>query len=227
MFQNVAIAVGGLLPFYLGLLAIMTRQYQTKFLKLLSLFLVTGLTTVPFFAMQYYGIDKALLSSMFGPLMAISVLAFSEELIKSIALFFDKELKKHYYYPILVGVSFAFFENISYLLGFEFTMAFLLIALVRIFMVSSAHAIFTSLVAHFMNKGSKKTKTLYYLLGLLLAGSSHSLFNLLNHWEMSYLIVPILILIVVFLHFDEPLAHGTRHSLLTPARHRALSHVHS
>ena len=205
MLFDLALTAGGLLPFYLSLIAIMTREFEAKFLKLMLLFFVTGLTTIPFFALQYAGVDKEFISSLYGPVIAISVLAFTEELIKSVALFFDKELQKHYYYPILVGLSFAFFENVSYFLGFDFTLAFIMIALVRLFMVSTAHAVFTTLVAHFINKGTHRTKSLYYILGILIAGSFHSLFNLLNHWEMSYLVVPLLLVLIVYLHFDEPL----------------------
>lgn len=206
MLFELALAAGGIFPFYLGLIAVLNRQYEEKFSKLMRIFLVAGLTTVPFFGMQFLGVDKEVIAALFGPLLAVIVLAFSEELVKSIALLFDKELKKHYYYPILIGLGFAFFENISYLIGFDFSTTFVLVAVIRLFTVSTAHAVFTSLVAHFLNKSSRKTKTLYYLLGVLVAGSFHSVFNLLNHWELSYLIVPLLVLLIVYLHFDEPLS---------------------
>lgn len=203
MVFDIAISAGGILPFYLGLLAVATRQFEARFLRLLLLFLLSGLTTLPFFGMRWIGIDQALLGSLYGPLFSFILLAFAEEFAKSIALLFDKELKKHYYYPIIIGVGFAFFENISYLLGFDFSVGFIIIALVRLFMGSTAHAVFTTLVSHFINKGYHKTKGFYYLLGLLIAGSFHSLFNLLHHWEMSYLTIPLLVLLIVYLHFDH------------------------
>ncbi len=194
---------GGVLPFYIGLLAIATRQFEAKFLRLFFLFLLSGLSTVPFFGLKWLGIGQPLLSSLYGPLFSIVLLAFAEELAKSIALLFDKEPKKHYYYPFIIGIGFAFFENISYLLGFDFTVGFLIIAIMRLFMGSTAHAVFTTLVAHFLNKGIHKTKGFYYLLGLLVAGSFHSLFNLLHHWEMSYMTIPLLVVLIVYLHFDH------------------------
>ena len=207
MFFDVAITAGGILPFYLGLLGVLTREYQDKFSRLLRIFLLAGMTTLPFFALQYFGIEKEALNSLFGPLFSIIALAFAEELVKSMALLFNKELRRSYSYPIVVGLGFAFFENISYFLGFDFTFAFLLIALFRLFMVSTAHAVFTTLIEHFLQKGTRKTRTLYYLLGLFIAGSAHSLFNLLNHWEMSYLIIPLLVVLIVYLHYDAPSHH--------------------
>lgn len=217
MFFDVAITTGGILPFYLGLLGILTKEYEEKFSRLLRIFLMAGLTTVPFFGLRYFGVGNDVLNSLFGPLFSIVTLAFAEELVKSIALVFNKELRRSYTYPIVVGLGFAFFENISYFLGFDFTIAFLLIALFRLFMVSTAHAVFTSLVEHFLRKGTKKTKSLYYLFGLFIAGSAHSLFNLLHHWEMSYLIIPLLVVLIVYLHFDEPLQvqHHAGHSRST------------
>ncbi|MDZ4217324.1 MAG: hypothetical protein U1C97_03360, partial [Candidatus Gracilibacteria bacterium] len=70
-------------------------------------------------------------------------------------------------------------------------------------------------ITHFIQKGTRKTRTWYYLLGLLIAGSCHSLFNLLHHWEMSYLVVPLLIVLIVFLHFDE--VHSQSRPLPSPA----------
>jgi RsiW-degrading membrane proteinase PrsW (M82 family) len=222
MFFDVAITAGGILPFYLGLLGVLTKEYEEKFSRLLRIFLIAGLTTLPFFGLQYFGIDQGILSSLFGPLFSVVALAFAEELVKSIALLFQKELSRSYSYPIVVGLGFAFFENISYLLGFDFTVAFFMIALFRLFMVSTAHAVFTTLIAHFIHKGTRKTRTLYYLLGLLIAGSAHSLFNLLHVWEMSYLIIPLLVVLIVFLHYDEPSPSPARNQhgshQLSPAR---------
>ncbi|MGE3278261.1 MAG: PrsW family glutamic-type intramembrane protease [Candidatus Altimarinota bacterium] len=219
MFFDIAITAGGILPFYLGLLGILTKEYEEKFSRLFRIFLMAGLTTVPFFGLRSWGVEKEALDSLFGPLFSIITLAFAEELVKSIALYFDRELRKSYSYPIVVGLGFAFFENISYFLGFDFTVAFLLIALFRLFMVSTAHAVFTSLIQHFIRKGGHKTKTLYYFLGLLIAGSAHSLFNLLHHWEMSYLIIPLLVVLIVFLHFDEPASvQSSRSPSHRPAR---------
>jgi len=205
MFFELALSALGILPFYMALIAVMTRQYEERFARLMRIFLISGLTTIPFFSLHFFGIDKELLTALFGPLFSVVVLAFTEEIVKSIALYFDKELKRHYFYPILVGLGFAFFENISYFFGFDFTTTFILVAVIRLFTVSTAHAVFTSLVAHFLHKGTKRTKTLYYLMGILIAGSFHSFFNLLNHWELSYLIVPMLVVLIVYLHFDEPL----------------------
>lgn len=224
MFFDVAITAGGILPFYLGLISILTREYEERFSRLIRIFFIAGLTTVPFFALRALGIEKEVLGSLFGPLFSIVTLAFAEELVKSVALFFNKELRKSYSYPIVVGLGFAFFENISYFLGFQFTLAFALIALFRLFMVSTAHAVFTTLVEHFIRKGTKKTRTLYYLFGLFIAGSAHSLFNLLHHWEMSYLIIPLLVILIVYLHYDEPSqvhhapVHPSRSTHLAPAR---------
>lgn len=224
MFFDVAITAGGILPFYLGLIAILTREYDKHYAKLIRLFFMAGAATIPFFVMQYFGIEKELLSSIFGPLFSIVILAFAEELVKSIALYFDKDIKKSYSYPIVVGLGFAFFENISYFLGFSFTLAFVLIAIFRLFTLSTAHAVFTSLVQHFIQKGTKKTKSLYYLLGIFVAGSAHSIFNLLHHWDMSYLIIPLLVILIVYLHYDEPsqvqnhLTHHTSSTRLASVR---------
>lgn len=226
MLFDVAITAGGILPFYLGLLSILNHEYHERFSRLLRIFLIAGLTTIPFFAMRALGIEQEILSSLFGPLFSIVVLAFAEELVKSIALYFNKELKKTYSYPIVVGLGFAFFENISYFLGFNFTLPFVLISLFRLFMVSTAHAVFTTLIEHFVRKGTKRTKTLYYLLGLLVAGSSHSLFNLLNHWEMSYLIIPLLIILIVYLHYDVPLEAGQKTSASYHPAHAAIARAH-
>lgn len=224
MFSDVAITAGGILPFYLAALGVMTRPVQTPYLRLLGLFLMAGLTTVPFFSLRALGVDQSLLSSLIGPLLSIISLAFAEEFVKSVALFFDKELKKHYQYPIIVGLGFAFFENVSYLMGFQLEIAFLVIAFFRLFLLSTAHAVFTTLVAHFMKKGLHRSKSLYYLLGLIVAGSAHSLFNLLHHWEMSYLIVPLLIILILFLHYDEP-AQET-HRKVARVRYGRLAHSH-
>lgn len=201
---------GGVLPFYLGLLAIATRQFEAQFSRLLLLFFFSGLTTLPFFALKWFGIDQSMLISLYGPLFSIGLLAFAEEFFKSIALYFDREPKKHYYYPLIIGIGFAFFENLSYFLGFDFTAGFLIIAIIRLFMGSTAHAVFTTLVSHFLNKGLHKTKGFYYILGLLVAGTFHSLFNLLHHWEMSYLTIPLLVVLIVYLHFDHSLFRQTK-----------------
>jgi hypothetical protein len=223
MISEIAMTAGGVLPFYLGLLAIATRQFEARFFRLFLLFILSGLSTLPFFGLQWFGIDQSLLSSLYGPLFSIVLLAFAEELSKSIALLFDKEPKKHYYYPFIIGIGFAFFENISYLLGFDFTVGFLIIAVMRLFMGSTAHAVFTTLVSHFLNKGLHKTKGFYYLLGLLVAGSFHSLFNLLHHWEMSYLTIPLLVVLIVYLHFD----HGFFSQAKKLGHHMKTSHARS
>lgn len=224
MVFDIAITAGGILPFYLAALGVMNRSFQAPYFKILGLFLVAGLTTIPFFALRSLGGDQTLLSSLIGPLLSIIVLAFSEEVVKSIALYFDKDIDKHLSYPITIGLGFAFFENLSYLFGFEFTVAFLIIAFFRLFLVSTAHAVFTTIVAHFLSKGLHHSKSLYYLLGVFVAGSAHSLFNLLHHWEMSYLIVPLLIILILFLHYDEPAPVKARSGLVHQTRRLAHSH---
>jgi len=217
MISELAITAAGISPFYVGLIALLTRRYESSFWKLLLLFLLSGLTTLPFFGLQWFGYDKAILATLFGPLFSIVLLAFSEELVKSFALLFGRELRKHIYYPIIIGLGFAFFENISYLFGVSFTTSFLVIGFIRLFVGSTAHAVFTTLVAHVMNKGTKHARTLYYLLGILLAGSFHSFFNLLHHWDMSYMTIPLLVVLIVYLHFD--------HKSFDSVHHRAsLSH---
>ena len=184
--------------------------------------MISGISTLPFFSLLAIGVDQAFLVSLYGPLYSIIILSFSEEFFKSIALWWDKELKKQYYYPIIIGLSFAFFENISYLFGYEFTISFITLATIRLFTGSTAHAIFTTLVAHIMNKGSKGTKTLYYILGLFVAGSFHSFFNLLHHWEMSYLTIPLLVILIIYIHFDGE----EKQTATTPRTTTRVPHLH-
>lgn len=217
---DIAITALGILPFYLILIWVLTRGYQQSSLKIFLLFLLSGLTAVPFFFLDFLGFNKEFLNLFLGPLYSIVLLAFLEEVVKSVALLIDRELEKHHYYPLLVGLGFAFFENVSYFFGFELTLTFILISLIRLFVVTSAHALFTALAAHLFKHGLKKMKTLYYVLGILFAGSAHSAFNLLNHWEMSYLIVPLLVILMVYLHEDILPVHPRQANLkLIPIHH--------
>ena len=100
MLIELAITASGILPFYLGMIAVLTGQYQQAFPRLLGLFFAAGLTTLPFFVIKYAGVDQNVFVSIFGPILAIAVLAFLEELIKSTALFFNNGIS--YCFKILV-----------------------------------------------------------------------------------------------------------------------------
>jgi RsiW-degrading membrane proteinase PrsW (M82 family) len=217
MLLDIAISAGTTLPLYLGALLVLTKEYDKKFSKLLRLFFLSTLSTAPLFALKYLQVDSSVFQAMFGPLAAILVLAFVEELLKSLFLFFDKEFTLSYTYPIVIGIGFAFLENVSYFVNLSFSASFVAVVIVRLFLDSTAHAVFTCTIVHFMRKGRRSMRTQYYLLGLLFSGTLHGVFNLLHHFEMNYMAIPLLAIIIYWLHTDSDrveVSHAVRHQNL-------------
>jgi RsiW-degrading membrane proteinase PrsW (M82 family) len=204
MFPRLLLTFAATLPFYLGTIWVVSHSFHTQFKKMVSLFALSTLSTIPLFILAGLGIDKAVLSSVFGPLYSVILLAFMEETFKSLIWFFPKlEKLPKYSKAIAIGLGFAFFENIHYLWDLDFTPAFVLIALFRLLIDSTAHSVFAGIFGAILERGKKKAKTFYYFLALFTSGSAHAIFNLLHHWELSYLTVPFLIVLIYALHEEE------------------------
>jgi RsiW-degrading membrane proteinase PrsW (M82 family) len=223
MFTRILITFATTLPFYMGTLFIVSYSFHTQYKRMLSLFALSTLSTVPLFILAGLGIDKIVLTSVFGPLYSVILLAFMEETFKSLIWFFPKlEKLPKYSKAIAIGLGFAFFENIHYLWDFDFTPAFILIALFRLVVDSTAHSVFAAIFGAVLERGKKKAQTFYYFMALFSSGSAHALFNLLHHWELSYLTVPFLILLIYALHEEE--GWFSEHAVKKP-HHKARSKI--
>jgi RsiW-degrading membrane proteinase PrsW (M82 family) len=189
-----------LLPFYGLLLYLITRKKCSYFFGARA-FLFGCLSTIPLIlSHEFHLLDISKMHLLFGVIIATFVLAAIEELCKKVA----EHGHEHFYShpkgilkkspPVItwigVGLGFAYLENVIYITEALAHADVVSIVMLRLLFGTLAHTVFTSL-GGYLSLGAAKT-LFGTLKGFVGASISHSIFNVLNYYRLSFLIVPLI-----------------------------------
>ncbi len=185
-----------LLPVYLFLLYLVSRKKSTFFYALKA-FVLGILSTVPLVIIhEFHLLEMSRLHFMLGIIVTTFLFATFEELLKKTAEHFHHKIhkKKEEDIPVVkwvsVGLGFAYLENAVYITAALEQGDIVTITMLRLFFGTLAHTSFTSLGGALSMNVSQSL--MYEFRGFFGASVSHTLFNLLHHYHLTFLTIPLL-----------------------------------
>lgn len=205
-----------LLPLYCAILYLLSRK-RSSFHYAFKAFLLGCISATPLLILhESHLLDAYALQFRIGVIATTCLIVGMEEVSKTVAEHCHKHVhkKSEEVVPILkwvsLGLGFAFIENVIYVAEAVEHGSIGVIAL-RLTFSALTHTTFTSFGGYLSFGVSESLLT--HVRGLLGASASYSAFYLFHHFHVSFLVVPLVALIIVYLfvlHKKHRLVLATR-----------------
>jgi len=175
------------------------KKYFHLTCKMVALvFSLGAFSTLPFFLAKYlltYTVLGTFFQIIQGTVLAYLFLAFLEEINKHQA---DKQSRKlgknqKIQLAVLVGLGFAFVENLYYGYTALGEQTFLFFFPLRLILGSSAHALFSGVVGAYEAQADQEKKRYLLPMGLSIAAGCHGLFNYVLYLGLPHLALIVLV----------------------------------
>jgi RsiW-degrading membrane proteinase PrsW (M82 family) len=193
-----------LLPLYLLLLYLISRK-KSGIVYALKAFALGIISTVPLVLVhEFHLIEVSRLHFTVGIFLTTLLFAGIEEICKKVAEHFHRRIHKKeeenvpFVKWVSVGLGFAYLENVFYIASALDGGDIVTVTILRLFFGTLAHTSFTSF-GGVLSFGVSRS-LLYELRGFAGASISHTVFNLLHHYHLSFLTIPVLALVLVFFY---------------------------
>ena len=201
MVAKFLIISAALLPVYLFLLYLISRKRSTFFYALKA-FMLGIVSTIPLVLIhEFHLLEISRLHFSIGVVITTLLFAGFEELLKKAAEHFHHKIhkKKEEDIPVVkwmsVGLGFAYLENVVYIAAALEHGDVVTITMLRLIFGTLAHTSFTSLGGVLSMNVSRSL--MYEFRGFFGASVSHTVFNLFNHYHLTFLIIPLLAFVIL------------------------------
>jgi hypothetical protein len=183
------------LPIYAIIVRVIGKNARLTKKQVSGFFIYGILSAIPFLLLIKVGITASTLKAYLGLTLTIFTLATLEELSKFSAHRFMAKTENKVALYLIVGLGFAYFENVFYFAkSFDYlteSINNLLIVVFRLILASIAHATFTSITGVIWAFGAKEY--LFRFTAILAGSALHYVFNL--SCEQNWLsLLPLLLL---------------------------------
>lgn len=190
-----------LLPVYFLLLYVASRKRSSLFYAIKA-FVLGVFSTIPLVIIhEFHLIEISRLHFAIGVVTTTLLFAGAEEILKMAAEHLHHKIhKKHeeevpFVKWVGIGLGFAYLENVIYISAAFDHGDIVSVTILRLFFGTLAHTSFTSLGGMLSMNVSRSL--LYEFRGFFGASVSHTFFNLLHQYHLTFLAIPLLFISII------------------------------